>query len=410
MDKINNQPPAPRRYLSRQALLGVSVFFTLNMTGCTNPIIEQEPEMYTTSGSLAPYSQSDFNQYIEQTTQWLDETRVFHGAGYDAEMKAVSPYRLKPSHPNGQGVLLVHGLGDSPYSFIDIAPVLAEQGYLVHVMLLPGHGSRPADLMLPKENDWQEAVANQVTLLKRDVEEVWLAGFSTGTNLVTSYAAQNPEAVNGLVLFSPAFSPDDVIVRFAGTASVFVDWVNVAKEQNYTRYDSLAMHGAALYYQTTTQVKQDLQQYQLEVPALLMVTENDELIDTEAVYSLFRTEFVNPNSRLVWYGEKSYPDARVIKRSMDLPKQSIESGSHISVLFREDNPLYGERGLMRQCGGAQEGEVYTVDCVGMPTLTYTAWGLLKEDRISARLSWNPYFDTMMERVIKFMKTANQNSE
>jgi esterase/lipase len=406
VDKINSQISAVRRYLSHHALLSVSVFFTISMTGCTNPIIEQEPEMYTTSGSLAPYSQSNFNQYIKQTAKWLDETRVFHGAGYDAEMKAVSPYRLIPNHPNGQGVLLVHGLGDSPYSFIDIAPVLAEQGYLVHVMLLPGHGSRPADLMLPNVKDWHEAVANQVTLLKRDVDEVWLAGFSTGTNLVTSYAAQNPKAVNGLVLFSPAFSPDDVIVRFAGTASVFVDWVNVAKEQNYTRYDSLAMHGAALYYQTTTQVELDLQQYQLEVPALLMVTENDELIDTEGVYSLFRTEFVNPNSRLVWYGEKSYPDARVIKRSMDLPKQKIESGSHISVLYRADNPLYGERGLMRQCGGAEEGEVYTVDCVGMPTLTYTAWGLLKEDRISARLSWNPYFDTMMERVVKFMKTAN----
>jgi esterase/lipase len=404
--KITSKITAVRHHLNHRLLLGVSAFFTMSMTGCTNPIIEQEPEMYTTSGSIAPYSQSNFYQYIEQTTKWLDETRVFHGAGYDAEMKAVSPYRLIPSHPNGQGVLLVHGLGDSPYSFIDIAPVLADQGYLVHVMLLPGHGSRPADLMLPKVKDWQDAVANQVTLLKSEVDEVWLAGFSTGTNLVTSYAAQNPEAVNGLVLFSPAFSPDDVIVRFAGTASLFVDWVNVAKEQNYTRYDSLAMHGAALYYQTTTQVKQDLQQYQLEVPALLMVTENDELIDTEAVYSLFRTEFVNPSSRLVWYGEKPYPDARVIKRSMDLPKQNIESGSHISVLYRADNPLYGERGLMRQCGGAQEGEVYTVDCVGMPTLTYTAWGLLKEDRVSARLSWNPYFETMMERVVEFMQTAN----
>lgn len=362
--------------------------------------------MYTTSGSIAPYSQSDFSQYVEQTTQWLDETRVFHGAGYDAEMKAVSPYRLIPSQPNGRGVLLVHGLGDSPYSFVDIAPVLAEQGYLVHVMLLPGHGSRPADLMLPDVNDWTNAVANQVALLKREVDEVWLAGFSTGTNLVTSYAAHHPDEVKGLVLFSPAFSPDDLVVRFAGAASVFVDWVNIAKEQNYTRYDSLAMHGAALYYQTTTQVKQDLNQHQLTVPALLMVTENDELIDTEAVYSLFRTEFVNPNSRLVWYGEKSYPDARVIQQTMDLSEQNIESGSHISVLYRADNPLYGERGLMRQCGGAQEGEVYTVDCVGMPTLTYTAWGLLKEDRVSARLSWNPYFDSMMERVIKFMAKVN----
>ncbi|GAL28784.1 hypothetical protein JCM19239_397 [Vibrio variabilis] len=39
----------------------------------------------------------------------------------------------------------------------------------------------------------------------------------------------------------------------------------------------------------------------------------------------------------------------------------------------------------------------------MPTLTYTAWGLFEQDKVSARLSWNPYFDAMMSRVIKFMQ-------
>ncbi|WP_234493869.1 alpha/beta hydrolase [Vibrio maritimus] len=383
-----------------KVLLGTLV---LALAGCTNPIIKQEPEMYTVSGSIAPYSQSTFDAYVDDTFQWLDKTRVFHGAGYDAEMAAVSPYRLKPESPNGKGILLVHGLGDSPYSFIDIAPVLAEEGYLVHVMLLPGHGSRPADLMSPTLEDWRKSVANQIAILQNDVDTVWLGGFSTGTNLVTTYAANNPDAIEGLVLFSPAYSPDDFIVRFAGAASMFVDWVNIAKEQNYTRYDSLAMHGASLYYQTTKEVKETLESNQLTIPALLMVSENDELIDTESVYSLFRTEFVHPNSRLVWYGEKSYPDARVIQSSMKLPEQNIESGSHISVLYRADNPLYGERGLMRQCGGEVEGEVYTVDCVGMPTLTYTAWGLFEQDKVSARLSWNPYFDAMMSRVIKFMQ-------
>ncbi|GAL21038.1 hypothetical protein JCM19235_313 [Vibrio maritimus] len=46
--------------------------------------------MYTVSGSIAPYSQSTFDAYVDDTYQWLDKTRVFHGAGYDAEMAAVS--------------------------------------------------------------------------------------------------------------------------------------------------------------------------------------------------------------------------------------------------------------------------------------------------------------------------------
>ncbi|MFH0261032.1 hypothetical protein ACGRH2_11550 [Vibrio barjaei] len=87
---------------------------------------------------------------------------------------------------------------------------------------------------------------------------------------------------------------------------------------------------------------------------------------------------------------------------MKLPDSNIQSGSHISVLYRNDNILYGRRGWMRQCGGSQEGEVYMVDCAKMPTLSYSAWGLFDEDTISARLSWNPYFDPMMARVIEFM--------
>jgi alpha-beta hydrolase superfamily lysophospholipase len=49
----------------------------------------------------------------------------------------------KNENPNGKALVLVHGLGDSPYSFRDIANHLAEQDYLVRAILLPSHGSLP---------------------------------------------------------------------------------------------------------------------------------------------------------------------------------------------------------------------------------------------------------------------------
>ncbi|MFC5077743.1 Thermostable monoacylglycerol lipase [Vibrio thalassae] len=330
-------------------VISVIVFIVaLVMGGCSNQIIQEEPEMYTSSGSIAPYTQSSFDQYIAETRAWLDDTRVFHGAGYQVEMDVVSPYRIVPDQPNGEGILFVHGLGDSPYSFVDIAPYLAKHGYLVHVMLLPGHGSRPADLMNPTNEDWRLAVEHQVNLLRDDVDKIWLGGFSTGTNLVTEYALAHPKAIQGLVLFSPAFAPKDPLVSMASIASHFVDWVNVEKEQNFTRYDSLAMHGAALYHQTAVDVQNALKDKPLQLPVLLLVTETDELIDANVIYNLFNTRFLNEDSALVWFGEQNYSDPRFVRFTMKLPDANIQSGSHISVLFRDDNLLYGRKGWSKR--------------------------------------------------------------
>ncbi|MFA0085652.1 alpha/beta hydrolase [Vibrio sp. 10N.261.51.F12] len=378
------------------------LLYTVLISGCSNRVIDANPQMYERSYSLSPYRQATFSLYATETRDWLSTYRVFHGAGFDREMDAVSPYKLVPEVANGQGILLVHGLGDSPYSFVDIAPYLSAQGYLVHVMLLPGHGSRPADLMNPTYDDWVESVAHQVDLLRQEVDSVWLGGFSTGTNLVTSYAADRAD-INGLLLFSPAFKPKDPLAGLAGFASYFVDWVSVEKEQNYSRYDSLAMHGAALYYQSAVDVQKKLNADPLDVPAILMLAESDELVDAKGIYDLFKVRFSHQESELIWFGDRSYSDPRFVKFPMKLPEFYIQSGSHISVLYSASNPLYGRQGLMRQCGGSQEGEVYKVDCPKMPTLSHAAWDLFEDDTINARLSWNPYFEQTMQRVLSFMQ-------
>ena len=52
------------------------------------------------------------------------------------------------------GVLLLHGLTGSPYTFGPLARVLSEQGYEVSVPLLPGHGTTPNQLRYTGWNDW----------------------------------------------------------------------------------------------------------------------------------------------------------------------------------------------------------------------------------------------------------------
>ena len=62
-------------------------------------------------------------------------------------------YELAPPDPKG-GVLLVHGLTDSPYSMRGIAETFYAEGFHVVVLRLPGHGTIPASLRDVSWKDW----------------------------------------------------------------------------------------------------------------------------------------------------------------------------------------------------------------------------------------------------------------
>ena len=104
------------------------------------------------------------------------DNRVLKSDDIEKELQAYLSFELIPENPNGDVVLLVHGLGDSPYSFTDVAQHLVSQGYLVRTVLLPRHGSKPGDLMLPTE-DWQAVVNHHIALLKPNSNKLWLGGY-----------------------------------------------------------------------------------------------------------------------------------------------------------------------------------------------------------------------------------------
>jgi pimeloyl-ACP methyl ester carboxylesterase len=213
----------------------------LLLTGCSNQPVQPEKQP---SENMANYLQNDFQQYIQDNQQWLRKNRMYLSQNPEQEILLNSPFELKPDQPNGKAALLVHGLSDSPFSFTDIAQELVEQGFLVRVILLPGHGSKPADLMLPELKDWTAIVRHHTDLLSKNYDDIWLGGYSTGANLVTIEAVENPD-VDGLLLFSPAFEPQSSAVRFAPYARYLVDWAEVDPEDNIVKFESLAMNGAA---------------------------------------------------------------------------------------------------------------------------------------------------------------------
>ena len=97
------------------------------------------------SDAYYDYLQPSFSEYREVTKRWLSINRTFVTTDYDREIGINMPFELSPTQSSDKAILLVHGLGDSPYSFSDIGNSLRNQGFYVQSLLLPGHGSKPED-------------------------------------------------------------------------------------------------------------------------------------------------------------------------------------------------------------------------------------------------------------------------
>ncbi len=114
------------------------------------------------------------------------------------------------------GVILIHGLTDSPYVFRAVASRLHERGCWVVVLRLPGHGTAPSALTHIDWRDWAAAVRMAAKDLRKRLPAqtpLYLVGFSTGAALAVEYSLARLEGeqlpgADALVLLSPAIGVD----------------------------------------------------------------------------------------------------------------------------------------------------------------------------------------------------------
>jgi esterase/lipase len=343
---------------------------------------------------------ASFSAYQAETRELVAERRSFQSEDRAAELFYNTPQEWQPEVEEPQrAILLAHGLGDSPFSFSDIGPALARQGFLVRTILLPGHGTDPADLVDVSADDWRRVVADQTALLKREVDQVYLGGFSTGANLVTSLALADEE-IDGLLLFSPGFKSDEGYEWLAPLISPFVTWLRdpepTRPQQNPVRYLNVPTNGFGQFHRTSAEIRAALDDRHYDKPATIILTEHDSVLDVVSIAETFTTRFTHPDSRLIWYGgPPSVSDPRILVRPDHLPEYRISQFSHMSVLFSPQNQLYGRDGTLRFCENGQNEDFYA-RCKNGEEVWYSDWGFETPDKVHARLTFNPYFDWQMQ--------------
>ncbi|WP_428943876.1 alpha/beta hydrolase [Pantoea sp. FN060301] len=317
------------------------------------------------------------------------------------ELRWNTPQEWRPDGPTKKGILLIHGLGDAPGSFTDIAPELARQGFLVRSVLLPGHGTQPKDLSAISVNDWRRVVSEQAAILQKDAGKIWLGGFSTGANLAIEYTYRHPE-VQGMVLFSPAVRANEPLVALTPFIVPFRQWLKAPRdgypEQRATRYMRVPTNGFAQFWYSSRAAQAALNRHAYDKPVLMVMTEHDSVLDTPGLLKDFDRQFTSPRSRLIWYGNPQRErvlSRRVLMRPDALPQQRISQFSHMSVLFSPQNPVYGVSGSDRMCENGQREEDYLA-CRQGAEVWFSAWGYQESGKIHARLTWNPWFSWQNE--------------
>jgi carboxylesterase len=105
----------------------------------------------------------------------------------------------------GVSALLIHGLSGTPFEMRYLGERLAAAGVRVCGVRLAGHAGAPEELGAATNAQWYESVVEGFERLRRHGDPVAVVGLSMGAVLAARLAADQGEAVAGMVMLSPAF-------------------------------------------------------------------------------------------------------------------------------------------------------------------------------------------------------------
>jgi carboxylesterase len=112
------------------------------------------------------------------------------------------------------GILLVHGFTGSPISLRPLAELLSKRGFGIEMPRLPGHGTRPRDLLRYRYADWRAEALAALASLRARSEKVVAVGLSAGGTIALDLATT--EEVDGVVTINAQIlDRGGVIVKLA---------------------------------------------------------------------------------------------------------------------------------------------------------------------------------------------------
>lgn len=348
-----------------------------------------------------------FTDYIKQSEKIIADHRQDLNLHPELTIQNNAPFELKPNELKPKtGVLLIHGLLDSPFIMRDIGNYLQSEGLLVRSIMLPGHSTVPGALLDTSLTQWQQAVTYGVHTLKQDVENIILVGFSTGANLAISHALKDP-SIAGLMLIAPAFkinSPFAFLAQWMSNLKKWnrARWFSLEEEIDYLKYQSITFNAINQVYHLGLDIQKPI-----NCPIFMVLSQEDKIVCSRTSMQNFQ-QTKNKLNRTVLYSAKpqSFSDQRILVRNSVYPDKNIFSFCHISLPVAPDNFHYGENGDYVLASHLDKNTKYGA----LDKLDISFYNFLRRINLTSfhyeRLTFNPDFEFMRNQMGNFIKSLS----
>ncbi len=304
-------------------------------------------------------------------------------AGEGLEMSC--PFELTPQHPNGKAVLLIHGFLASPYIMRSIGQCMADQGYLVRAILLPGHGTEWTQLKTAKYTDWLNICRYGIRSLQTEcgIADISLIGFSLGATLAL---LMNMEfKISALGLIAPCFGIHPLARSFPFLCRMKLDrlfphlFCTQSEPINEGSYQRFPLCAVAEVQKVISLYQKKSATYTAWPPIFGAASVDDQTVRFQATLAAFQ-RFPTASTHLKIYAAADCQnDPRIL------------SFSHVSLPVAPEDPYFGANGRYY---GVLDPDIQ----FGEPTWRDQGKGI-------KRLTYNPDFKNMMTALLEPFKKA-----
>lgn len=367
---------------------------------------------------LFDYQGDSFEDYIEHEKRRIARSRTdLASAKRNQIIEGNAPFLFEPpatcarsvSGKYQQGILLSHGLTDSPYMMHSLARYFQSQCFVVLGILLPGHGTRPGDLLNVNWQEWVKAKEFGLEQASKYAENVYVGGFSTGGTL-SLYVAAGNENVAGLMLFAPAVDISET-ANFAWTHNISswlfkrTAWLQILPDDDPYKYESFSMNAVVQINALTGKMKKRVKQKGLKSPVFIAASWDDVTVDTPEAVEFFM-ELDQEKNRMLLFSQQSLEfDGNIILVDTHKPAKKLLGLAHIGVAVAPDDPRYGQGGYYADCKryhkkGSQEYlrcKNLEADYQGEHTSDNLKLGVVQ------RISHNPWYQQMTGEIEVFLE-------
>ncbi len=241
------------------------------------------------------------------------------------------------------GVLLLHGMSDSPYSLRTLGQALHARGAWVVGLRIPGHGTAPSGLVSVRWQDMAEAAEIALRHLRERIGDapLFVVGYSTGAAIAVQQAIRALEdpartPVQGIVLVSPSIgiTPLAAFAVWQARLGVLLGlpklaWANILPEFDPFKYGSFAVNAGNQVHRLTAEIRAGLDRLQRDQrveafpPVLAFQSLTDATVSTRAVIDGLFLRLPEGGHELVLFDLNRWAAAEDLLRSD--PKDPIKA-------------------------------------------------------------------------------------